>query len=61
MGMSGFGCPLSYKLVKRLRKASPKRILYISCNPQTMARDVKRLGYKIDRLSLIDQFPKHHV
>lgn len=49
---------LSYKLVKRLRKASPKRILYISCNPQTMARDVKQLGYKIDRLSLIDQFPQ---
>ena len=49
---------LSYKLVKRLRKASPKRILYISCNPETMARDVKQLGYGIERLSLIDQFPQ---
>jgi 23S rRNA (uracil-5-)-methyltransferase RumA len=49
---------LSYKLVKRLRKASPKKILYISCNPETMLRDIKQLGYRIDRLSLIDQFPQ---
>lgn len=49
---------LSYKLVKRLRKAAPKTLLYISCNPKTMARDVKQLGYRIERLALIDQFPQ---
>ena len=49
---------LSYKLVKKLRKAKPKRILYISCNPRTQARDIQQLGYKIDRLSIIDQFPQ---
>jgi 23S rRNA (uracil-5-)-methyltransferase RumA len=49
---------LSYKLVKRLRRASPRKLLYISCNPETMARDVRQLGYRIDRLSLIDQFPQ---
>ena len=49
---------LSYKLVKRLRKAKPKAILYISCNPKTQARDIKQLGYKIERLAIIDQFPQ---
>ncbi|RLG07531.1 MAG: 23S rRNA (uracil(1939)-C(5))-methyltransferase RlmD [Thaumarchaeota archaeon] len=49
---------LSYKLVKRLRKASPKKLLYISCNPKTLARDIKQLGYRIEQLALIDQFPQ---
>jgi len=43
---------LSYKLVKKLRKAKPKRIVYVSCNPET------QLGYKIDEIVLIDQFPQ---
>ena len=49
---------LSYKLVKRLRKAKPKRIVYVSCNPETQLRDIRQLGYKIDRIVLIDQFPQ---
>jgi len=49
---------LSYKLVKKLRKAKPKKILYISCNPRTQARDIKQLGYRIERLAVIDQFPQ---
>ena len=49
---------LSYKLVKKLRKAKPKRIVYVSCNPKTQFRDVRQLGYKIDRVVLIDQFPQ---
>jgi len=49
---------LSYKLVKKLRKAKPKRIVYVSCNPETQLRDIRQLGYKIDRIVLIDQFPQ---
>jgi tRNA (uracil-5-)-methyltransferase len=35
------------------------RIVYISCNPQTLLRDVGRLGdaYRIERFALFDQFP----
>jgi tRNA (uracil-5-)-methyltransferase len=35
------------------------RIVYISCNPQTLLRDVARLGnaYRIERFALFDQFP----
>ena len=49
---------LSYKLVKKLRKAKPRRIVYVSCNPETQFRDVRQLGYKIDKIVLIDQFPQ---
>ena len=37
-----------------------KRIVYISCNPSTQARDAKTLqeaGYALKKLSLVDQFP----
>lgn len=49
---------LSYKLVKKLRKAKPRRIVYVSCNPETQLRDIRQLGYKIDGIVLIDQFPQ---
>ena len=48
---------LSYKLVRKLRKIKPKKLLYISCNPETQARDISQLGYRIKRLIVIDQFP----
>jgi 23S rRNA (uracil1939-C5)-methyltransferase len=37
-----------------------KRIVYVSCNPATQARDSKELreaGYELKKLSLVDQFP----
>lgn len=43
----------------------PDKITYISCNPATMARDIKRyeeLGYKLQKVQLVDLFPMtHHV
>lgn len=36
------------------------RIIYISCNPSTQARDAQSLfeaGYRLDKFSLVDQFP----
>ena len=44
---------------------SPKRITYISCNPATMARDLKlyqEKGYKLEKIQPVDLFPQtHHV
>lgn len=39
---------------------APERIVYISCNPQTQARDVRLLidaGYAIDAVQPVDMFP----
>lgn len=43
-----------------LLKLSPQRLLYVSCNPATLARDSEALlagGYRLTRLGLIDMFP----
>lgn len=34
-----------------------ERILYISCNPAALARDIEALGCRIEQLALFDQFP----
>ena len=41
-------------------KLAPRRIVYISCNPETLARDVKYLtkhGYAAKECQPIDMFP----
>jgi 23S rRNA (uracil1939-C5)-methyltransferase len=47
-------------VIKSILSLKPKKLVYISCNPATLARDVKELiagGYKLDRAVPIDLFP----
>lgn len=44
-----------------VKKARPAQIIYLSCNPATLARDVKTLydnGYEIDLVQPYDMFPQ---
>ncbi|HVP07294.1 MAG TPA: 23S rRNA (uracil(1939)-C(5))-methyltransferase RlmD, partial [Candidatus Acidoferrum sp.] len=48
------------KTLKRLIEIQPEKLLYISCNPATFARDVKELvtaGYELPRVVPVDMFP----
>lgn len=43
-----------------LVKLSPKKVVYVSCNPETLARDLVYLsknGYKVKKIQPIDMFP----
>ena len=51
---------LHKKTVKDILEKSPERIVYISCNPATQARDVTLLcnkQYELQRLRPVDMFP----
>lgn len=51
----------SPELIRLLLSKKPRRILYISCNPDTLARDLRALcdgGYHTDGLTPVDLFPK---
>ncbi|MGH8015932.1 MAG: class I SAM-dependent RNA methyltransferase, partial [Candidatus Zixiibacteriota bacterium] len=48
------------KVLKRLIEMTPEKILYISCNPATFARDAKEFvssGYKLPQVKPVDMFP----
>jgi 23S rRNA (uracil1939-C5)-methyltransferase len=52
------------KVVENILLASPSRIVYVSCNPATQARDVALLHphYTIKKVQPVDMFPNtHHV
>ena len=52
---------LAGKALKRLGEVGAPRIVYVSCNPTTLAGDVKRLraayGYELRRVKPVDMFP----
>ena len=52
---------LSQKIVRRVIEAAPKRIVYVSCNPTTLAPDAAALveaGWRLERVSPVDMFPQ---
>lgn len=51
-------------VIKVILNASPEKIVYISCNPATQARDLQLLDtkYKVKSIQPVDMFPHtHHV
>jgi 23S rRNA (uracil1939-C5)-methyltransferase len=52
---------LSQKVVRRIVEAAPKRIVYVSCNPTTLAPNAAQLveaGYVFKRVRPVDMFPQ---
>jgi len=52
---------LSSKVVRRVIEAAPKRIVYVSCNPTTLAPNAAQLveaGYALRRVRPVDMFPQ---
>ena len=55
---------LSKKIISRIVELAPRKIAYISCNPTTVARDLKELSEKYRILSIqpVDMFPHtYHI
>ncbi len=51
---------LDKSLIDAIIKAKPKKIVYVSCNPATLARDVGYLvedGYVVEEVQPVDMFP----
>jgi 23S rRNA (uracil1939-C5)-methyltransferase len=49
------------KALSALAAMAPARIIYVSCNPATLARDVAdlvRLGYRVEWVQPVDMFPQ---
>jgi 23S rRNA (uracil1939-C5)-methyltransferase len=54
------------KVVKQVLELGPRRIVYVSCNPATQARDLKLMvgsgRYAIDEVQPVDMFPHtYHI
>ncbi len=56
---------LSKKVVRRIVEASPRRIVYVSCNPTTLAPNAAELvqaGWVLRKVRPVDMFPQtHHI
>lgn len=53
------------KLIETVAKSGAESVIYVSCKPSTLARDLKiftELGYKPTKIQPVDMFPRtHHV
>jgi 23S rRNA (uracil1939-C5)-methyltransferase len=51
--------------IKDVLELSPKKIVYVSCNPSTQVRDIKMFvdgGYKLEKIRPVDMFPHtYHI
>lgn len=48
------------KIIQKVKEVDFDKIIYISCNPATLSRDIKMLGdeYKLDYIQPFDMFPQ---
>ena len=53
------------KVLQTFAEMRPERIIYVSCNPETLARDLKLLGtmgYFTEKVQPVDMFPQtYHI
>ena len=52
---------LGPEVVDAMAQMAPQRIVYVSCDPATLARDVRRLaacGYQARTVRAVDMFPR---
>lgn len=54
---------LSDKMIDDINKLEPEKIIYVSCDPMTLARDIKKLNkYDVIKIKGFDMFPNtYHV
>lgn len=51
----------AFEVVRKLKTLGARRLLYVSCNPATLARDTVELlsqGYRLKRAGILDMFPQ---
>lgn len=47
--------------IDSVKKLAPKRVVYVSCGPDTLARDLKyfaKCGYKVQKMTPVEMFPQ---
>lgn len=52
---------LAEDVVNSIAQMSPQRLVYVSCDPATLARDMKRFaahGYHVQKVAAVDLFPR---
>ncbi|MEE4257372.1 MAG: 23S rRNA (uracil(1939)-C(5))-methyltransferase RlmD [Bacteroidales bacterium] len=52
------------RVVRQIMKVAPEKVVYVSCNPATQARDLAIMAsdYRIEKVQPVDMFPQtHHV
>ena len=57
---------LSYSVIEHILYLNPNKIIYVSCNPSTLARDLKIIiesnKYKVEKVCPVDMFPQtYHI
>jgi 23S rRNA (uracil1939-C5)-methyltransferase len=55
---------MATKVIDEILKIESKRVVYISCNPATQARDILLLSskYEVKKIQPVDMFPHtHHI